>query len=489
MAQVTRRKFIATTALGTAAAFTPFSTGLLAQEMRARPNVYSARGQAMLALYEKAVGVMKSRHEGDPTSWAFQWYTHWVPGVVSDDKTKNEKIAKLPPEQRPAAQTMWNTCQGHGPDRAATIPYFLPWHRMQLYYFEQIVREACQEPSFVMPYWNYLQKDAGVLPPRFRDKHSPLYNPDRRPPGHPGAGVNEGEVVPNDEVTYDCLKLPDYYLTGSTPPNFSASINNNPHGIMHDLIGNEFTDDMLKAGMSFIPTAANDAIFFLHHCNIDRLWASWNAAGNKNPDQDPKDTDEDWKKNWAKKEFTFAKPDKMLEQRKVGSVSDTKQLGYIYVELEPVPKPVQAVAALRAAPRPAPATLGARSAIALGAAAQDVTLTPPPGKTNLTATRSGGRVYLVIEGLKVDALPGTHYDIYLGAPKGATGAALKPYYVGTPSFFEAVGMPGMGTDLSFDVTDIMAKLGKKQPQVRIVPRGAPRKGANPSIAKISLVEG
>jgi tyrosinase len=478
MTQFTRREFIATTALGTAAAMFPFSGYLFAEETRVRPNVYSPRGQTMLALYERAVGVMKSRAEGDPTSWAFQWYTHWVPGVTSDDTTKNEKVARLPPAQRSAAQTMWNTCQGHGPNRAATIPYFLPWHRMEVYYFEQIVRAACGDSGFVLPYWSYLEKGHGVLPDRFRDKHSPLYNPDRRPPGHPGAGVNEGEVVPNEDVTYDCLKLDDYYLSASVPPNFSASINNNPHGIMHDLIGNEFTSDMLKAGMAFIPTAANDAIFFLHHCNIDRLWASWNAGGKKNPDD----------AGWKDKEFTFANPNGTLARHKVGDFGDIAKLGYRYEALEPVSAPVQ-VAALTAARRAAPATVGTRSAVALGGAAQDVTLTPPPTNGALTASLGGRKVYLVIEGLKIDAFPGTHYDIYLGAPKGAAGAKLRQYYVGTPSFFEAAGMPGMGSDFTFDVTYLVARLDKGQPQVRIVPRGAPRKGSNPSIAKISLVAG
>jgi tyrosinase len=33
--------------------------------------------------------------------------------------------------------------------------------------------------------------------------------------------------------------------------------------------------------------AALDPIFYLHHCNIDRLWAAWNDKGNKNPDNVP----------------------------------------------------------------------------------------------------------------------------------------------------------------------------------------------------------
>ncbi len=133
------------------------------------------------------------------------------------------------------------------------------------------------------------------------------------------------------------------------------------------------------------------------------------------------------------------------------------------------------VAALTAARRAAPSTVGARSAIALGGAAQDVTLTPPPANGALKASLGGRKVYLVIEGLKIDALPGTHYDIYLGAPKGATGAKLRRYYVGTPSFFEAAGMPGMGSDFTFDVTDLIARPGQERRERAAGPHRAARR--------------
>jgi tyrosinase len=480
--QITRRKFVATTALaGAALPFSGSLSGARAASGYVRPNVYSERGKAMLKLYETAIGVMKKRHEGDPTSFNFQWYTHWVPGLESDDKTKKEKIAQLPPALRPAAEAMWNTCQGHGPDRDKTVFWFLPWHRMQLYYFEEIVRAACKEPSFAFPYWNYLEsRDQGVLPAPFRDPNSPLYNPDRRPAGHPDRAVNDGAWVPNDKINYNCLGFPDYYSTDKVPPNFSSSINNNPHGLMHDQIGNDFTADRLRAGMAFIPTAAGDPIFFLHHCNIDRLWASWNAAGNKNPEKDP---------SWADKEFTFADAKGTTAQYKVGGYSDIAKLGYSYEKLEPVPKAGAQVASLsNRTVRRAQVTIGARSGVKLGAAATAVTLTPPPGQA---AEHTGGRTYLLIEDFKVDGLLGTQYDIYLGAPKGAKGDALKPYYVGTPSSFDAAGMPGMGVDISFDVSTLADRLkqqGNKAPEVTIVPTGgAPNKGSNPQIGRVSLV--
>ncbi len=35
--------------------------------------------------------------------------------------------------------------------------------------------------------------------------------------------------------------------------------------------------------MSIVPSAPNDPVFFLHHCNVDRLWAQWQKD---NPNED-----------------------------------------------------------------------------------------------------------------------------------------------------------------------------------------------------------
>jgi hypothetical protein len=45
-----------------------------------------------------------------------------------------------------------------------------------------------------------------------------------------------------------------------------------PHGIVHVTIGGDMSD----------MGSPNDPIFWLHHCNIDRLWAWWNALGRHN---------------------------------------------------------------------------------------------------------------------------------------------------------------------------------------------------------------
>ena len=52
---------------------------------------------------------------------------------------------------------------------------------------------------------------------------------------------------------------------GNQYPAF-RSMEGNPHGSAHTSFG---------GSISSIPTAARDPLFFLLHCNVDRLWAKW----------------------------------------------------------------------------------------------------------------------------------------------------------------------------------------------------------------------
>jgi tyrosinase len=51
-------------------------------------------------------------------------------------------------------------------------------------------------------------------------------------------------------------------------PSFSSfqSLINGPHGSVHGRVGGD---------MCCVPTASYDPIFFLHHANVDRIWARW----------------------------------------------------------------------------------------------------------------------------------------------------------------------------------------------------------------------
>ena len=102
----------------------------------------------------------------DPTSWAYQAAIHGA-------------YAAPPPG------ASWNECQHQS-------WFFLPWHRMYLYYFERIVRKAVLDAGgpadFALPYWNYDRPFPGnTLPPAFRaptlpdGTANPLFVPSPRP--------------------------------------------------------------------------------------------------------------------------------------------------------------------------------------------------------------------------------------------------------------------------------------------------------------------
>ena len=92
--------------------------------------------------------------------------------------------------------------------------------------------------------------------------------------------------------------------------------------------------------MQALQTSANDPVFFLHHSNVDRIWAEWQAKdGNGGLDGYPeyKDGDTAYKKEWrADGEIpVFAAhkdiPEMNKDQITNGSMLDITELGYEYV--------------------------------------------------------------------------------------------------------------------------------------------------------------
>jgi tyrosinase len=140
-----------------------------------RHEARTAEGKKMLAIYAKAVAKMKKLPATDPDSWVFQWYTHAVRG----DKTKAGELMAIfgagPSPNKMLAQNMWDTCQAHMPPNIEDD--FLPWHRMYVYYFEEIIRAVSGQKEFTLPYWNYsvAGPEHGVIPPEFTKPKDPLY--------------------------------------------------------------------------------------------------------------------------------------------------------------------------------------------------------------------------------------------------------------------------------------------------------------------------
>ena len=81
--------------------------------------------------------------------------------------------------------------------------------------------------------------------------------------------------------------------------------------------------------MAEFSTVGGDPIFYLHHCNLDRIWESWNRLGNSNP-TDPK---------YLNRKFTFADRNGKRVDMPVSAGDRVAQLGYEYDSYEQPPKP------------------------------------------------------------------------------------------------------------------------------------------------------
>ena len=282
----------------------------------------------MLAKYAQAIKIMRELPDHDPHSWNWWWNTHWIKGPPAflweeSRKHKTQVIASLPPDVQSFAEATWNGCQAHpfNPDDPEQYQqwYFLPWHRLMLYQFEQTIREVLNDDDFSLPYWNPVTGNEAdlSLPLVFRDPGSPLFNGTRWP------WVNGGERIDTlymNWLTLDCLNEKLYIDSPTGSLGFCPRLDQNPHFFTHIAIGGDMAD---------FATVGGDPIFYLHHCNLDRIWESWNRLGNSNP-TDPK---------YLNRKFTFADRNGKRVDMPVSAGDRTAQLGYEYDSYEKPPQP------------------------------------------------------------------------------------------------------------------------------------------------------
>jgi peroxiredoxin/N-acetylneuraminic acid mutarotase len=293
-----------------------------------RYDVKSPEGQKMLEKYAKAITIMRELPDHDPHSWNWWWYTHWIKGppafLWEPSRTrKTDVIASLPANVQSFAEAAWDGCQAHpyNPDNPEQYQqwYFLPWHRLFLYQFEQTVREVLHDDDFTLPYWNPVTGNEAdlSLPAIFRDPGSPLFDSTRWP------WVNGGERIDTlwmNWLSLDCLNEKLYIDSATGNLGFCPRLDQNPHFFTHIAIGGDMAD---------FATVGGDPIFYLHHSNLDRVWESWNRLGNTNP-TDPK---------YLNRKFTFADRNGKRVDMPVSAADRTAQFGYEYDRYEKPPKP------------------------------------------------------------------------------------------------------------------------------------------------------
>ena len=236
--------------------------------------------------YARAVNALKQRAPNDPTGWVYLAAIHGIDpaGWVRDEVIPSE--ASLPPQS--IQEVDFDQCQHAG-------WFFLPWHRGYLAAFEAILADwIAAQPGgpadWALPYWNYLNADnptARNIPPEFLSTDWPdgPNNPLLAPRG--GAEVLGPQPWLPRDITLNAQTTPMPYTAapgtvgyGGAISGFSSSgdltgaVEGNPHNLVHVMIGG-IGVGAPPGWMSDPAYAALDPVFWLHHCNIDRLWAAW----------------------------------------------------------------------------------------------------------------------------------------------------------------------------------------------------------------------
>jgi len=480
---VTRRTFVAAaSAIPFAVWFEKYANAFMAPMIR--HNATSLQGQAMLKIYADAVEKMHALPHTDPVGWLFQWYTHNVTGTTTKAAAINSVFGGGSSPQKTLAQAAWSTCQPH--NAPGVSDYFLPWHRMYVYFFERIIRKVAKKPEFTLPYWNYSVSGAahGVLPKEFRMPSDPLFKSlFIKNRNAPSPTVNNGQPIDmNDPGALDTHpSLSKCAYSGST--GFCNVLDNGLHGMVHVLTGT-------TTNMGNVPYAANDPVFWAHHCNIDRLWASWNKDPNRvNPSNS----------SFLNQAFTFSDENGVSVSVKIKDFLSIVPLQYTYDAFEPLPNKCPAPkVGLQVIPEKFATLVQAPAAkLALTGSPVRVQLklsNEPAARTNLLSKMTvppPKRHYLVLTGLEANAQPGVLYHVYLGAAEGGTPKPDDPHKVGIINFFDAVPIEGAHThdvSFTFDVTDDLPRLKlADEPVVTIAPANQPDAEAKPFVGSVALV--
>lgn len=266
-------------ALAGGAALTLTGTGARAQaRLRIRKGVgeLSATSDDVVAFGE-AVRIMKGRRDG--LSWARQTQIH------HRDARHNDGL-------------------------------FLPWHRQQLLHLERIVAKLTGHDAFAMPYWDW--QEHRFLPDWITDPASPLYEAERADgvetldfaAARWAQSPHTAQLAGDDFETF-CGKLPEG----------AGMVEGYGHNHIHQLIG---------GAMKAARTSARDPMFWLHHSNVDRVWATWHRNRGR----------ELYPAEWTALDvggFVDAEGRRAPAVR-VAETLETEALGYGYDRLYPFPK-------------------------------------------------------------------------------------------------------------------------------------------------------
>jgi tyrosinase len=166
--------------------------------------------------------------------------------------------------------------QAHG------APGFLPWHRAYLLDLERELQAI--DPSVSLPYWRFDEPAPALFTQDFLGTSDSLgvvsfgpTNPLQFWKTDGVQGINRRPFFDTSASAPNVFSEEDTLGFGPTYFDFQV-MEGNPHGSAHVSFG---------GFISSIGTAARDPLFFLLHCNVDRLWAKWQRQFGRFDPTDP----------------------------------------------------------------------------------------------------------------------------------------------------------------------------------------------------------
>jgi len=206
--------------------------------------------------------------------------------------------------------------------------FFLPWHRAYLISFESICQQLSGKSDFALPYWDWTaqRRLPAVLAQQTADgRPNPLFHPGRR------SSVDLPDATVGPQLMTRIMAERDFEMFGSTRPNGQNSLAANwrrapgrstvlestPHNGVHVALG----------GVMATMLSPLDPAFWMHHCNIDRIWDNWTRLGRRNSD------DRLWVSYRFDGQFVLAEGQQSTRPFNVAvsDLLDPARLGYSYV--------------------------------------------------------------------------------------------------------------------------------------------------------------
>lgn len=406
--------------------------------------------------------------------------------------------------------------------------YFVAWHRGYVCAFEAIVAAKVKEltgDDWALPYWNYLDSsnaNARKLPQAFLadTMADGTQNPLKyyRGTAMRNTAVTAIKPRPRDKFDLDSMDESDFLVGNQGGIGFGGSISGgfiqfgnwtgdleqNPHNIVHVLVGQGggWIGDPITAGI--------DPLFWLHHCNIDRLWQAWMGAPGKHMVNDPR-----WNHGPADRAFIMP----VVGGNKPGvsfGGQDCLAGGMFFPQYDDLIKGTGVTQGVQAVTRVSMGPSESQTVEVIGANAGPVQVSAEAATTEVTVDLPGAnavvlsmgvtepgqevsRLYLALESVKGD-LPSGMLDVFLDLPKGVKPGKRAEKHVGSVALFglNVASKPdgrhgGNGLSYTIDITDrakelTAAGLGKGQLKVRLQTRDAHAGDAVITVGRVSLLK-